>query len=81
VNVHVIAEDIDLGIRDDCYCCPIAQSLKRMGMTQVAVRREFISADNKVFACPIVAKRFMHRFDNCYSVEPFEFELREIEDE
>ena len=84
IQVNVTANDIALGIEDDCHYCPVARAIARatgLKCDQVAVCTEQIDfMDCKPLesaGTPDKVGNFICEFDGdgALSVQPFNFEL------
>jgi hypothetical protein len=80
--VKVTQEHIDKGKRIDCYHCPVALALLDVFKVKTVNVGAFdlrigLFPDNLIFTVPTpsLVERFIYRFDEGRSVEPFEFEL------
>lgn len=75
MRIRVTQKDIDEGVRRS-GCCPIAQSLKRRGFTDV-----FVGSSGRAWlgkhwvVLPPAARFFILFFDNAVTVKPFSFTL------
>lgn len=78
ITVNVTQEDIDHGVANNCFKCPIARAVERALPGSDPTVRNFVylygthcgSAD-----LPLKAGEFIDRFDNNESVSPLTFDL------
>lgn len=63
---------------NESFQCPIGQYMRRNKMFQhyLFVGPDIIQLDDEIFNLPQVAQDFIWRFDNGYSLKPFNFILR-----
>ena len=79
IAIDVTQDDIDNGNRNDKWSCPIANAWNRkFPASEVSVGTEsiaFIDCDgfSARVQMPYKAKRFIEKFDNLVTVEPFSF--------
>ena len=79
ITVHVTQEDIYSGIRASRTRCPVALAISRV-LPDVAVgSASVVTTGNGYAMLPSAAIVFVDRFDRGLSVEPFSFELVEVE--
>ena len=81
MKIEVTQQDIDKGLNNNCFSCPIALAVKRKIDTgnvlvycdRISVMSTISSYDYKL---PKKAQTFIKRFDDRKPVEPFTFEVR-----
>ena len=79
--IRVTQEDIDNGVRTNCFNCPLSLAVKRsLNAVSADVSRwciEFKLASGLAgrFVLPKEAVDFVRGFDSDKKVEPFEFEI------
>jgi len=76
LRISVTQEDIDKGTSRSAYC-PVALAVKRLGYKDVHVLGE-IRADDFRFSVPLLAAKFIDRFDEGKPVYPFTFTATRI---
>ena len=81
MKIEVTQHDIDKGLNNNCFLCPIAHAVKRkMGTDSVLVYCDRISVMSTVtsynYKLPKKARTFIKRFDDGKPVEPFTFEIK-----
>jgi hypothetical protein len=88
MKVVVGHEEIIRGEAGNPFCCPIALAINKIVRTNVAVtimgvrdRFKVVKPyeDFKYYALPIIARIFMDNFDNGVPVDPFQFEMEDME--
>lgn len=83
ITIYVSEDDIEHGIRNNCYRCPIARAIKRQfpGNPFVVVRNDYCFVDFRkgssfTFNLLSIAKYFINNFDGGYDdCEVFSFNL------
>lgn len=86
VKISVTQDHINLGVRHGAAVCPIARAVREQidGASFVTVK-SYVSLysqheDRSIsYTLPNEARLFMERFDEGLSVQPFEFEMEEID--
>lgn len=81
--VSVTQEDINLGMRHNCYHCPIAKATQRNYAHPNYVRIDSgtltvfskVSMQEHTYHLPWNAMTWIAKFDSGQEVKPFEFEL------
>lgn len=80
MKIQVTQEDIDKGIQLDCTDCPIAVAIRRItSLPGIEVDDSHIEIDHKEYHTPDEVIEFICVFDAGLTVQPFEFDLVEIE--
>ena len=77
-TVNVTQKDIDEGVAEDCYACPIAlAAMRATGCKGAGVSpyylRLFYDNEEASYRLPRAAERFVLDFDEGKPVEPFSF--------
>lgn len=84
MRVHVRAEHIRHGLRDNACDCPVALALleafeERPGRIEVTrmwfLLGRMIDGDQRKISLPDVVSTWIRRFDSGRHVEPFEFDI------
>ena len=77
VTITVTQEDIDQGIRESYYSCPIARAAERALKWRVMVYTDTILVGDSGcdYKLPESAQEFISRFDTGKPVKPFSFEV------
>lgn len=79
--INVTQADIDAGVKQECFRCPIALAARRVFDHDVSVDDEYIihyaSTEVKAdfYALPDEARQFVQHFDHGDPVTPFSFEV------
>lgn len=82
IKVNVTALDIRDGVRSDIGACPIARAVKRSKRSRgdVWAGPVHISTGLLVYKTPPNVRQWMENYDDGREVEPFTFELTELEE-
>lgn len=77
MTINVTYSHIINGHREDCTRCPITLALRDAGLTKATSGNLSVSGipGRPAFPLPESARKFIRRFDEGHSVEPFSFEL------
>jgi len=77
VTVKVTTEDIENGMKESCFHCPVARACGRAGIVKPAVRKYAVwhGSDRTRTELPASAQQFIEDFDNGEPVVPFSFDL------
>lgn len=77
MKIKVTQEHIDKGTDNEPELCPVALAIKEVfGMWAfVSVSECSIIVADRILFVPTSVHDFVERFDNGYTVDPFEFEL------
>ena len=79
MKVMVAQDDIDNGTACDCYLCPVARALQRLGLDAEVDDTDVLMIDKHLwtieFPLPDPAREFIAKYDTGLPVEPFEFEM------
>lgn len=78
--IEVTEQDIDAGLRNSCFSCPVARAFQRKLETQVTVGHTDAVVYRKglfvaTILLPEVVKLWIATFDAGKKVEPFSFEV------
>lgn len=80
MKISVTQDDIDYGIPQSFDCCPVALAIRRnFPGSPVIVSQDVIVIRSTDYSATPEIIRFIDNFDEDCAVEPFEFELLEIE--
>ncbi len=75
-TIEVTKQDIKVGVRGNCFECPVALALTRVFGTGVQVYPEIsLPGINPVIRMPDAVRKFVRRFDQKEPVQPFTFEI------
>lgn len=77
ITIKVTEEDIQKGTKSDSSCCPIALACIRQikkSWSEVHRLLVFLHPDERILETQGIYE-FIHKFDDDFLVEPFEFEL------
>ncbi len=85
MRIRVTQRDIDEGVQNNCFHCPVARAVKRVfKATEVWVREIIIvkkAGSQRTYVTPTAAVDFIERFDSAVlefeSPKPFSFTLDE----
>jgi hypothetical protein len=81
MKIEVTQQDIDKGLSNNCFLCPIAHAVKRkMNTDCILVYCDRISVMSTIFSSyfyklPKKAQTFIKQFDDGKPVKPFTFEI------
>lgn len=76
LRVEVTADDIKRGKKNEPEHCPIARAIDRLYPgNEVSVNDDTAEIDDCTFSLPLIAERFVSRFDAGEKVKPFKFVL------
>lgn len=77
LTINVTQEDIDKGIKESCFSCPVAKALRRVmsNSTYIRVGNPTVTVGSCTTQLPIVASHFISKFDIDQPVSPFTFDL------
>ena len=78
MKIKVTADHIVHGTPGECTSCPIALAIREQyGYDNVGVTDTLAEVEGDYILLPAEAQRFVYRFDQGLSVDPFEFDLGE----
>jgi hypothetical protein len=85
MHIVVTPEDIAVGLKGDCYRCPVALALERVtGDTDANIFQQgytlWIEAWSRCIPAPYPVLRFIRDFDDEVQVQSFAFDLPEQSD-
>lgn len=79
MQIAVLAEHIEQGVKANCYKCPIAQAISWAMGREAAVTPYSIYVGGVHYDLPEEAREFVQLFDEGCVVEPFTFEIEGLE--
>ena len=85
MRIRVTRRDIEEGVQDNCFHCPVARAVRRaLGAGEVWVREIIIvtkSGSRDTYVTPPAVSDFIERYDSATlefkSPEPFTFALKQ----
>lgn len=81
IHPHITSDHIGAGVMQDATSCPIALAIQEVSPEFSDIRVEpqtiYFEFEGLIYeaATPNDAQLFMERFDACWPVEPFKFDL------
>ena len=76
VKINVTAKDIEKGVYESIYLCPVARAIKRATKgIQPAVFPKTVVIDGLTFGLPEQATEFINEYDRGNEVKPFSFKM------
>jgi hypothetical protein len=81
MKILVTADDIENGLRNNCFQCPVALAIfrtlptSRVKVTETRTSIWDMDGRVKVYYTPLTVSQFIRKYDHEQFVEPFSFEL------